>query len=260
MARAATFCSEPSGALSRRAISGRLGFSPSSKRIADVDKVEPRGCPTPGACSCPLIVAADDKEAAVNLGHALGLSAEQFTDVADVIVQAFARHRLDSIARLSPAPEGVDAREMLASACEPWADYHGDLPDYDHPLRPVYESGIQYAVELLAKELRVEDWTPCDGTEEFDGDLGGTLMNIVLEAMPKDEHGDPIYPRELPALLSRPPAEQVLQKRPFAFFQWNEGWHVWEQVVEEAQNEPGVVAAYLRAALTPPPKGQNDHG
>jgi hypothetical protein len=105
-------------------------------------------------------------------------------------VQAFAQHRLAAV----------------AEAAKPWADYHGDLPDYDHPLRPVFESGIQYAVELLAKELGVEDWTPCDGTEEFDGDLGGTLMNIVLEAMPKDEHGDPIYPRDLPGNVEAPSA------------------------------------------------------
>ncbi|MDQ2765391.1 MAG: hypothetical protein M3Y22_18510 [Pseudomonadota bacterium] len=88
-------------------------------------------------------------------------------------------------------------RDAIADAVKPYADYHGDLPDYDDPLRPVYESGIQYAVELLAKELKVMDWHPCDGTEEFDGDLGGTLMNIVLAAMPKDEHGEPIYPCDL---------------------------------------------------------------
>jgi hypothetical protein len=99
--------------------------------------------------------------------------------------------------------EEFDITEMV----KPWTDYHGDLPDYDHPLRCVYESGIQYAVELLAKELGVEDYAPCDGTEEFDGDLGGTLMNIVLEAMPKDEHGDPIYPKDLTALARPLPAD-----------------------------------------------------
>lgn len=106
------------------------------------------------------------------------------------------------IAALTPQPSGEDA---VREAAKPWADYHGDLPDYDHPLRPVFESGIQYAVELLAKQLGVADWTPCDGTEEFDGDLGGTLMNIVLAAMPEDAHGDPIWPRDLPAALSTPP-------------------------------------------------------
>jgi hypothetical protein len=83
-------------------------------------------------------------------------------------------------------PEAGKLREAL----EPFADYHGDLPDYDHALRPVYESGIQYAVELLAKILGVEDYDICDGTEEFDGDLGGTLLNIVIKTWPTDEHGD----------------------------------------------------------------------
>ncbi len=105
---------------------------------------------------------------------------------------------LDAGAPMTPAMD----REAVEKLVEPWADYHGDLPDYDHPLRPVYESGIQYAVELLAKELGVTDWTPCDGTEEFDGDLGGTLTNIILEAMPKDKDGDPIHPRDLLSTLS----------------------------------------------------------
>lgn len=92
--------------------------------------------------------------------------------------------------------------ERLHEAAKPWANFHGDLPDYDHPLRCVYESGIQYAVEMLATILKVDDYEVCDGTEEFDGDLGGTLFNIVLAAMPKDDHGDPIYPSELRATLA----------------------------------------------------------
>lgn len=92
--------------------------------------------------------------------------------------------------------------ERLHEAAKPWANFHGDLPDYDHPLRCVYESGIQYAVELLATILKVDDYEVCDGTEEFDGDLGGTLFNIVLAAMPKDDHGDPIHPSELRATLA----------------------------------------------------------
>lgn len=99
----------------------------------------------------------------------------------------------------------TNVERLVADAAQPWWTCHGDLPDYDHPLRCVFESGVQYAVELLAKTLDVDDWTPCDGTEEFDGDLGGTLMNIVLAAMPTDEHGDAIYPKDLRA----PSAENV---------------------------------------------------
>lgn len=98
------------------------------------------------------------------------------------VVQAFARHRQAAIQKARA--------DALGEAVQPWADFHGDLPDYDHPLRPVFESGIQYAVELLAKVLKVADYEVCDGTEEFDGDLGGTLFNIVTETWPKDEHGD----------------------------------------------------------------------
>jgi len=85
----------------------------------------------------------------------------------------------------------------------PWKDFHGDLPDYDHPLRCVFESGIQYAVNLLAAMLKVDDWEVCDGTEEFDGDLGGTLFNIVLAALPTDQHGDPMHPSEIAATITQ---------------------------------------------------------
>lgn len=105
------------------------------------------------------------------------------------------------LAALAPPPIADQATGAVREAAQPWADYHGDLPDYDHPLRCVFESGVQYVVELLAKELNVSDWTPCDGTEEFDGDLGGTLMNIVRASLPKDEHGEHLWPCEVSALL-----------------------------------------------------------
>lgn len=108
---------------------------------------------------------------------------------------------IPSILATRAAPPAMD-REAVGKLVEPWADYDGDLPDYDHPLRPVYESGIEYAVQLLAKELGVDEWERCDGTEAFDGDLGGTLMNIVLAAMPRDKDGDPIHPRDLLSTLS----------------------------------------------------------
>lgn len=74
-----------------------------------------------------------------------------------------------------------------------------------HPpsLRCVFESGIDYAVRLLAKELGVDDWSVCDGTEEFDGDLGGTMINIVIAALPADPQGDPIYPSEIKTTISQ---------------------------------------------------------
>lgn len=93
--------------------------------------------------------------------------------------------------------------EIVERLVEPWSSFHGELPEYDHPLRCVYESGIQYAVELLAKELGVAEWDVCDGTEEFDGDLGGTMMNIVCEALPKDKHGDRMWPSQVTDLIEQ---------------------------------------------------------
>lgn len=46
-------------------------------------------------------------------------------------------------------------------------------------------------------------------------------------------------------MTANPPAE------PFAHFQWNDAWGVWEQVSPKAAGKPGVVAAF--AAAPPPP-------
>jgi hypothetical protein len=112
----------------------------------------------------------------------------------------------------SPSPAIVKEAgevERMREALEPWSNHNGPLPEYDSPFAGVFDSGVQYAVELLAKELKVDDWTPCDGTEEYDGDLGGTLMNIVRAAMPEDEHGEPMWPKEVRAALSASNAAQV---------------------------------------------------
>lgn len=117
---------------------------------------------------------------------------------------------VDAILAASSPVEASGMVERLREAIEPYKDHHGPLPDFDSPVACVFDAGVQYAVELLAKELGVEDWTPCDGTEEYDGDLGGTLMNIVREAMPFDRHGERMWPSEVVASLSAssPSSEQ----------------------------------------------------
>ncbi len=109
--------------------------------------------------------------------------------------------KVDARADMKPQPPAT-GEDTVSKATEPWADFHGPLPDYDHPLRCVYESGIQYAVDLLAKVLSVTDYEICDGTEEFDGDLGGTMFNIVLAAMPTDADGDAMHPKDVRAVLA----------------------------------------------------------
>ena len=118
------------------------------------------------------------------------------------------RHSSYGIRARAAAAVIADAlAERDAEIAEPWKSFHGDLPDYDHPLRCVYESGIQYAVNLLAKELGVDDWEACDGTEEFDGDLGGTMMNIVCATLPEDQNGDRMWPSQVAATIAERDAE-----------------------------------------------------
>ncbi|MFT3967612.1 MAG: hypothetical protein QM690_17190 [Sphingobium sp.] len=124
--------------------------------------------------------------------------------VSDLMHLAFTEGAAQGVLQIAPAIAAM-GREGEAVA-KPWENFNGPLPDYDHPMRCVFESGIQYAVELLAKTLNVEDYDICDGTEEFDGDLSGTLFNIVLAAMPQDEHGDPLHPEQVRELYATPPA------------------------------------------------------
>lgn len=84
----------------------------------DSVKAEPRGCPTPGACSCVAPAFQTDKDAAVNLAHALGLSAEQFTSgAADILVASLAAHRLRATDDLLDALEEI---ELLATNHGGW--------------------------------------------------------------------------------------------------------------------------------------------
>lgn len=92
----------------------------------------------------------------------------------------------------SPPPSGD-----VVEAVKPWEDCHGEWPDWEDPLRCVFESGLTYAERALAKALGVSDYSPCEGTECPDGDLEGTLFNIVLEVMPRDSDGDPLTPKEV---------------------------------------------------------------
>jgi hypothetical protein len=45
--------------------------------------------------------------------------------------------------------------------------------------------------------------------------------------------------------------EPAQAQEPFAYFQWNSGWNHWEQVIDSAVGEPGVVAAYRAPVVTP---------
>lgn len=145
----------------------------------------------------PVMIDTVDREALfgglISAGHTVEYARVQADTLpsTDGALQMLARHRL----------------QAGAAMVEPWKNFDGPLPDYDHVLRPVYESGIQYAVELLAKDLEVEAYNVCDGTEEFDGDLGGTMCNIIREVMPIDADGDKMYPGDVRAAFDALTAE-----------------------------------------------------
>lgn len=91
------------------------------------------------------------------------------------------------------------------------------------------ESGLR---EKIARALQVADNSKipdgyAEGLPDDISDWGAFVADAIL------------------ALIS--PAGEV-ETEPFAYFQFNEAWGSWEQVVPEAANRPGVVAAYRSAA------------
>ena len=146
----------------------------------------------------------------------------------------------------------ASVESATADLVKPWADFHGDLPDDDHPLRCVYEAGIQYAVRLLAKELKVSDYDACDGTEEFDGDLGGTLFNIVLAALPNDQHGDDIYPEQLHEIVAE--RDQLRAKLDEALAHYDAEPENWMLAVEAIEMLRAFLASLPTEAASNPYK------
>lgn len=53
-----------------------------------------------------------------------------------------------------------------------------DEPEYIHD-DPLFNKGVQYVVELIARELSVTDWVAGDGSEDYDTDLWQTILNIL---------------------------------------------------------------------------------
>lgn len=52
------------------------------------------------------------------------------------------------------------------------------MPDDDEDVR-TFDDGVQHTVLLLAKWLDAEGWEMCDGSEDYDTDLGNTLLSIL---------------------------------------------------------------------------------
>jgi hypothetical protein len=56
--------------------------------------------------------------------------------------------------------------------------------------RGTFDAGVEHVVNMLAKRLGVTDWVGADGSEDYDQDLGDTLMNIIkAKGLYSDEDG-----------------------------------------------------------------------
>lgn len=77
----------------------------------------------------------------------------------------------------------------LREACKPWEYSTGEPPEWENPLRGVFEAGITYAVQRLARMLHVESYEGGDG-EELNEALDRELANVMRAAGFEDQEGD----------------------------------------------------------------------
>lgn len=70
----------------------------------------------------------------------------------------------------------------VREACKPWKYGVGDPPDYGSPMMGPYSAGVTYAIQMLADLTGAKDYVGADGSESFEGDVRGTIMNVLKAA------------------------------------------------------------------------------
>lgn len=69
-------------------------------------------------------------------------------------------------------------------------DMKKEIDRLNGELNLVQDVGADFVIETLAEALGVLTWTPCDGTETWEGDVTGTLYNILRDAKAIDSGTD----------------------------------------------------------------------
>jgi|SRR5882672_802711 len=64
------------------------------------------------------------------------------------------------------------------------------------------DEGADFAINYLAKLLDAENWTVCDGTEEWEGDVEGTIFNVLIagRVINEEDHAIARHPTVTPDL------------------------------------------------------------
>lgn len=102
-------------------------------------------------------------------------------DLVSIAVKVVAEPLREEIAELRRQLAERHPARIVAEACKPWEHSVGEPPPWESPLHEVYSAGATKAAQLLADLLGVKQYTDADGSESFDGDLLGTLRNIIIE-------------------------------------------------------------------------------
>lgn len=110
------------------------------------------------------------------------------TDTAWAITEALRPFLAMQAAR--PTVDATLLSDVVKEACRPWEYCVGDPPEWDSPLGWVYDAGVSYALARLADVLGVSNYTPCDGSETYEGDVSGTAGNILRASHLVNGDGD----------------------------------------------------------------------
>lgn len=144
-----------------------------------------------------------DREAAVNLAHALGMDATTFTDGAcDVLVQALARHRLSA--------RDLDAFGASDAACYlyPGADQQAERAAFCEgaAFSPQSRIGVQVALTAMLSAAPPPDDAVIERVEQCDRDLRTAILKHIVDALDRPcGPGDMIEDRQdaLDRLIAR---------------------------------------------------------
>lgn len=77
------------------------------------------------------------------------------------------------------------------------------------------DQAANFVLDKLADALGVKDWTPCDGTETWEGDVAGSVYSILRQARVLDPDTDELATSRIAALEAQL-TEAVAALEPFA--------------------------------------------
>lgn len=148
--------------------------------------------------TAPAILAALQPEAPAEATEGLSLK-----DLLELIHAYLIREKLRQLDFVRDGSGGYEA------TTRPW-----DAPAAQREAGEVEgrDAGATFVLERLGQALGVDDWTICDGTEEWEGDVAATLWSILCKARVIDDEDNSVARHPDPSALTAQATELAALK------------------------------------------------